>query len=233
MVLGFLGGWALYAKRVEAEGGNRALAEQVTFWAAIGGFLGARVLYVLSNMSEFGADPLAALFSTAGFIFYGGFLGGALGVILTLRRAQVSVAHHADLIAPSLSLAYAIGRIGCQLAGDGDYGIQSMLPWAVSYALGVVPTEPGVRVHPTPVYETIGALVITWLLVKYSGNLLRRGRGALFAIYLILSAVARFSVEFLRIEPEIFYGLTQAQLFAIFIFGFGLFLWRRAVPREI
>ena len=231
MVCTFLGGWRLLFLHLQAAGENPELAERMILHGAVGGIVGARLNYLLSFPQEFLDHPVQALFSGAGFIFYGGFLGGALAVCWLLHREKKPLLHFADLVCPTLALGYAIGRIGCHLSGDGDYGIASDLPWAVSYALGVVPTDPGVRVHPTPVYETIAAFAITWLL----SSLLRRKSlpkpGQLFGLYFLLSATSRFLVEIIRIEPVVYAGLTQAQLMSIVMFAAGV-LMILAAPRR-
>jgi phosphatidylglycerol:prolipoprotein diacylglycerol transferase len=133
----------------------------------------------------------------------------------------------ANLAAPALALGYAIGRIGCQLAGDGDYGQRSDLPWAMSYPDGTVPTTHAVQ--PTPLYETAAMLVVFWLLWRMRGRLARPW--ALFGLYCILAGVERFLIEFIRRNPEEAGGLTTAQLLSIplVIVGVAL-LFRRAQP---
>ncbi len=229
MVLAFMGAWYLLVQNLERKDLPRELAERMIFWAAVGGIVGARVFYVLSFPSQFLADPISAVFSGAGFVFYGGLFGGAFAVWLLLKMEKLPFLPMSDLVAPSLALGYAIGRVGCQLSGDGDYGSESSLPWAMSYALGVVPTPPGVTVHPAPVYETFAALAITAILL----SLLRRGKfvggGALFGLYLALSSVSRFLVETIRIEPVVWGNLTQAQVESggLFVMGVLLFLLRK------
>ena len=229
MVLCFLAGWKrLYLSLAEA-GEDPALAERMITWAAIGGILGARLFYVLSFPEELIHNPLRAIFSGAGFVFYGGFLGGAFAVWLLLRRVGRPFWHFSDLTAPTLALGYAVGRVGCQLSGDGDYGIPSTVPWAMSYSLGIVPTPAGVLVHPTPVYETFMALVITYVLLMPAIKKLLGLPGQRFGLYLILSAIARFVVEELRIEPRVWGSLTQAQVtgLVLALCGIILIIWPR------
>ena len=97
------------------------------------------------------------MFSGSGLVWYGGAIGGAIGVLLWMRwRDAMLELRMFDMCATALALGYAIGRIGCQVSGDGDYGIRSSLPWAMGYPHGTVPTPPGVTVQPTPIYETRG-----------------------------------------------------------------------------
>jgi phosphatidylglycerol---prolipoprotein diacylglyceryl transferase len=225
MVLAFLAAWKrLYLSLVES-GEDPNLAEPMITWAALGGILGARVLYLASFPKEFMDDPVAAIFGGAGFVFYGGFIGGALAVWIFLKKHKKSFLFYADITAPTLALGYAIGRLGCQLSGDGDYGSATNLPWAMSYSLGVIPTPPGVLVHPAPVYESILACVILFVLLKLAKiDFFQKVAGRVFGLYLILASISRFSIEFVRIEPKVFFMLTQAQVTAILISCAGLVL---------
>ena len=119
-----------------------------------------------------------------------------------------------DVAAVPLAAGYAIGRIGCQLAGDGDYGIPWDGPWAMAYPNGTVPTTE--EVHPTPVYETITMLLVAALLWRWRH---RWRPGTLFALYLILAGAERFLVEFVRRNDDVLLGLTQPQLFSIVMIG--------------
>ena len=103
-----------------------------------------------------------------------------------------------------LAAGYAIGRIGCQLAGDGDYGIPWDGPWAMAYPDGTVPTTE--EVHPTPVYETIAMGIVALLLWRWRH---RWRAGTLFGLWLVLAGAERFLVEFVRRNDDVFLGLTQ------------------------
>ncbi len=163
--------------------------------AAVGGVVGARVYWFFEHVGD---ASLTDSFSGAGFTWYGGVLGAA---------------------APALALGYGIGRIACQLAGDGTYGVASDLPWAMSYPHGEVPTTE--RVHPTPVYETLASLVIFALLWRLRSRMppLR-----LFGLYLVLAGGERLLVEFIRRNEEVVFGLTQPQLFALAMLAAGAML---------
>ncbi len=232
MVLAFLAAWKSLSLCLEADGEDPAIAERMVTWAAIGGIVGARLCYILSFPQGIFNDPLRTIFGGAGFVFYGGFIGGAFAVWWLLHRAKKDFFHYADLTAPSLAIGYAVGRIGCQISGDGDYGIASDLPWAMSYAHGVLPTPPGVLVHPTPVYETFMALAIAALVMHKPFRRRFSGKGQIFGIYLLLSAIARFSVEFIRIEPQVASMFTQAQVIAMGIATVGLFLFFRTAKED-
>ena len=109
------------------------------------------------------------MFSGEGLVWYGGAIGGAVAVLLWARYRDFLGLALLDLCAPALALGYAIGRIGCQLSGDGDYGVASDLPWAMAYPDGTVPTTE--EVHPTPVYETLAMGLIAWVLWRTAGPL--------------------------------------------------------------
>ncbi|MCB0345437.1 MAG: prolipoprotein diacylglyceryl transferase, partial [Bdellovibrionales bacterium] len=198
LVLALLAGWARLVLDLKWAGEDSEQAERIVFWAGVGGVLGARLAFIASFPQQLLSDPVGAVFGGAGFVYYGGLLGGTLAVMYLIKRNGASVWKYSDLVTPTLAIGYAVGRIGCQLSGDGDYGIASELPWAVSFAHGVVPTAPGVRVHPTPVYETLAALLIAFILA----HLIRSRRfsvaGQVMGVYLILTSLERFLVEFVR-----------------------------------
>lgn len=229
MVMCFLSAWRRYSLSL-ADGGERPeLAESVITWAAVGGIVGARIGYLISFESSFLSDPLGTFFSSAGFVFHWGFIGGFLAVWILLRREGVDFLRYADLAGPALLIGYAVGRIGCQLSGDGDYGRITDLPWGMSYPKGVVPTRIDIRVHPAPIYETLLALFSAWLILSDWVEQRLTGVGQRFGLYLALAGAARFFVEFVRIEPVIWGGLTQAQLVGIglIVAGLGLIVLRR------
>ncbi len=133
-----------------------------------------------------------------------------------------------DMCAVALALGYAIGRIGCQVSGDGDYGIRSSLPWAMGYPHGTVPTPPGVTVQPTPIYETLTMGLVAYLLWRLRD---RVRPGVIFALYLVLSGLERFLVEFVRRNREVFIGLTAAQLESLGLFVIGI-VWLSFMARS-
>jgi phosphatidylglycerol---prolipoprotein diacylglyceryl transferase len=201
-------------------------AYEATFAALIGGLIGARLDFIIQNWSDVHGELLKNVFSGSGLIWFGGFVGGALGVCLWAWRRNYLGLELLDLGAVPLSVGYAVGRIGCQLSGDGDYGIHTSLPWGMSYPDGTVPTTD--TVHPTPVYEsvTMGLVaVVLWQLRD------RVRPGALFALYLVLAGTERLLVEFIRRNEEIVAGLTQAQLISIaMIAAGGVWLFRMRRP---
>lgn len=178
--------------------------------AVVAGIIGAKLWHVIDTPEEFQTDGWRALISTGGFAWFGGLIGGILALIIQGRNAGLSALRMLDLASPAAAVGYAVGRIGCLTSGDGDYGIPSKLPWAMGFPNGIDPTPPGVRVHPTPLYECIvGLLIAYWLWKRASKHL---PVGEIVGEYLLLTGLARFLVEFIRRNPHILFGLSNAQL---------------------
>jgi phosphatidylglycerol:prolipoprotein diacylglycerol transferase len=149
-------------------------------------------------------------------VWYGGAIGGAIGVTLWAWRRGMLSAALLDLCAAPLALGYAIGRIGCQVSGDGDYGKAWEGPWAMAYPDGTEPTD--TPVHPTPIYETLAMGMVAYLLWRLRD---RYQAGVLFSIYLVLAGAERFLIEFIRRNDDVFLGLTQAQLVSLGMIAAG------------
>jgi len=180
--------------------------------AGITGIVGARLYHVLETPSEFFANPWPQLFSRFGFAWFGGLMGGFIALILLARENKIPVLEFLDSCAPAACVGYAIGRIGCLLSGDGDYGIPTSLPWGMSFPNGVVPTRE--RVHPTPIYEFLAWMLIALILWKLGSGAIEKGEptgGRIFCYYLLLTGIVRFLVELIRINPRSFLGMSNAQ----------------------
>ena len=216
---------ALIARRLREIGRPVDWSYEILFAALIGGLVGARGYYLLQNHSQL---SLGDVFGGSGLIWYGGLLGGTVTVLVWARRRDFLSLQLLDLAAPGLALGYAIGRIGCQVSGDGDYGKPSDLPWAMGYPKGTVPTDPGVTVHPTPIYETVTMGLVALLLWQLRD---RVRPGILFALYLVLAGVERFLVEFIRRNEDVALGLTAAQLESLVMFVVGS-VWLAIVARR-
>jgi phosphatidylglycerol:prolipoprotein diacylglycerol transferase len=211
--LAFLAAGLLIARRLKEWGRPVDWAYELVFAALIGGIVGARVYFLIEHAGEVDAGDI---FSGSGLVWYGGAIGGAAGAALwAYWRGMLGLAL-LDLCAPALALGYAVGRIGCQVSGDGDYGEAWDGPWAMSYPDGTVPTTD--QVHPTPVYETLAMGGVAWLLWSWRD---RFRPGILFAIYLVLSGMERFLVEFIRRNDEVLAGLTAAQLQSLALIAVG------------
>jgi phosphatidylglycerol:prolipoprotein diacylglycerol transferase len=225
--LGFVAAGALVARRLRELDLPRDWAYELIFAALIGGLVGSRVDYLIENWDKVSGDVLGNVFSGSGLVWLGGVIGGALGVVIwAWRRRWLSLAL-LDTTAPGLALGYAIGRIGCQLSGDGDYGTHTDLPWGMSYPHGTVPTTD--TVHPTPVYETLTMGLVALVLWQLRDRL---RPGLVFALWLVLSGLERLLVEFIRRNDPVALGLTVPQLFSIaMIAAGGIWLARARTPR--
>jgi phosphatidylglycerol:prolipoprotein diacylglycerol transferase len=184
-------------------------AYEIVVVAVIGGLIGARAYYLIQNHGSLSGSLLGNVFGGAGLVWYGGLLGGTIAVLLWARWRGFLKLELLDIAAVGLPLGYAIGRIGCQVSGDGDYGTPSHLPWAMGYSHGTTATPPGVTVQPTPIYETLSMGLVAFLLWQWRD---RFRPGVLFAMYLVFAGLERFIVEFWRRNNEVLAGLTAAQL---------------------
>jgi len=226
--VGFLAAGLLAGRRLRELGKPPDWAYEMIFAALIGGLVGSRVDYLFQNWEEVSDDVLGNIFSGAGLVWFGGLVGGALGVVLWARWRGWLEWRMFDTASVPLALGYAIGRVGCQLSGDGDYGIASDVPWAMAYPDGTVPTTE--EVHPTPVYETVsmglGALVLWRLRDRFPA-------GVLFGLYLLLAGGERFLVEIVRRNDSVVAGLTQPQLISLVLMSLGsaIVVVRRGAPR--
>ena len=206
------------------------------------GLVGARLYSVLENPRELIANP-AVLISRYGFTWSGSILTTLVAMVLLARHFDIPALEFMDLCAPPAALGYAIGRIGCLLSGDGDYGVPTNLPWGMSFPNGIVPTTetcvqwgaaPDCRVHPTPIYEFLVGVIIAAYLWRMATKAANGGgsHGEIISSYLIWTGIARFLVEFIRINPRVFHGLTNAQIVSLLsmVLGFTLLWWIKTKP---
>src|SRR5882724_4068543 len=200
--------------------------------AGLAGLVGAKLYHALQDPPTWKAE----LFSRYGFAWFGGFVGGFVALLFLARRLGIPALEFMDLCSPAAAVGYAIGRIGCLLSGDGDYGVPTTLPWGMSFPNGVVPTTE--RVHPTPLYEFFIWLVIGAILWRLGKRALTGAgpKGEVFCAYLILTGIARFLIEFIRINPRSFFGLSNAQAASVVSILIGvILLWgirSGAVPKS-
>ena len=225
--VGFVAAGAVLARRLRELDLPPDWAYEMIFAALLGGLVGARLNYLFQNWDKVSNDLLGNLFSGSGLVWLGGVIGGAIGVLLWAWRKHWLGLTLLDTASVPLALGYAIGRIGCQLSGDGDYGKHTDLPWGMSYPHGTVPTTD--TVHPTPVYETLAMGLVALLLWQLRDRL---RPGLLFALWLVLSGLERLLVEFIRRNEPVALGLTTPQLISIgmMIVG-GVWLARARAPR--
>jgi phosphatidylglycerol---prolipoprotein diacylglyceryl transferase len=198
-------------------------AISVVAFVTVIGVIGAKLWHVFEDPSALFQDPVGMLFDRAGFAWYGGLIAGILTLMWQGRAAKTGALGMLDLAAPAAAVGYGVGRIGCLTSGDGDYGIPTSLPWGMSFPHGLVPTTQ--HVHPTPIYELIAALIIAFILWQRG----KRPAGEITGDYLVLSGLARFLVEFIRINPRIYFGMSNAQVASIgsMIVGIAMIVWAR------
>lgn len=198
-----------------------------------GGFLGSRVFHILENIDTFARDPWGMIFTTGGFTFYGGLIVAGALIAWWVRRNNLHVRVVADSIAPSLMLGYGIGRIGCHLAGDGDWGITSNLAgkpgflpdwlWAETYPNNILGRTLDAPVYPTPIYEFVAAVFIFAVLWKVRKHPFVQGW--LFSLYLALSGLERFLIEKIRVNNEfslLGINVTQAEIISTLLILLGV-----------
>ena len=232
----------------------------IVLQAALWGFLGAKIFHNLENLDDFAKDPIAALISFSGLTFYGGLILATVAIIIYIRRFKIRVIHFADAMAPTMLFAYAAGRIGCHMSGDGDWGIPNFNPkpftwlpdwmWAYTYPHNVVnegvsiPNCVGqycnqlpLPVYPTTFYEVIGTFIlfgILWMLRKKITQ-----PGILTGIYLIFAGSERFLIEKIRVNNRIHslpFEPTQAELISTILILCGivfLFYSKKWFPKSI
>jgi phosphatidylglycerol:prolipoprotein diacylglycerol transferase len=173
--------------------------------------IGAKMFHIFENFSEFLSAPSAMIFSGAGLSVYGGFVLSFLAAMIVIKKNNEGILRIFDATSPSMALGYAIGRLGCHASGDGCYGIPTDSFIGMAYPNGIVPIT--VNVFPTPLFESFASLVFFLILMRLRKNEMKTGM--LFFIYLIMNGFARFSIEFIRLNPVTSIGLTQAQIVAI------------------
>jgi phosphatidylglycerol---prolipoprotein diacylglyceryl transferase len=256
-----LGAWVL-GKELKRKGLDPDLAGSVMMLAVVFGIVGAKLLFLVEEWNSFMRDPAGMAFSPGGLTWYGGLLLAIIAVQIFIRRKKVPALKVWDAIGLGLMLAYGVGRVGCHLSGDGDYGYPTTLPWGTIYAQGtakpslmlesyfdrhpddrarwqydslrVIPAgvdrlghrysrfDEVTPLHPTPIYELLlgiaGFSILWWLRKRVTPD------GALFALYLILASLFRFSVEYLRLNPRLTFGLSEAQILALVLAAVGLIL---------
>src|ERR1700752_5382342 len=216
LALAFRAAAARVARRLGELGKPTDWAYEVILAALAGGIIGARLDFVVENSSSVKDALFGNIFSGSGLVWYGGAIGGAIGGTLWAWRRGMLSAALLDLCAAPLALRYAIGRIGCQVSGDGYYGKAWDGPWAMAYPDGTEPTD--TPVHPTPIYETLAMGMVAYLLWRLRE---RCQAGVLFSIYLVLAGAERFLIEFIRRNDAVFLGLTQAKLISLGMIAAG------------
>jgi phosphatidylglycerol:prolipoprotein diacylglycerol transferase len=231
--------WALHANfqrwKIDAD------AISIVAVATVAGVIGAKLWHVLEDPQTLIHSPASVIFDRSGFAWFGGLALGIAALLWQGRTYKIGKMRMLDLCTVSAAIGYGVGRLGCLTSGDGDYGIPTKLPWGMAFPHGLVPTTgpmgtcaewgwpSSCRVHPTPIYELIAGLVIAWILWKRGGPERPKPVGQLTGEYLFLSGLARFLVEFIRINPRLYWGMSNAQVASIgsMVVGVGLIVWAR------
>lgn len=257
MAVGFLTALWLLTRELRRRNIDVKVAETTVFLGIIGGVVGAKLAYVLTEADQFRWQDL---FSGSGLTWHGGLILAAVFIIVYFASRRLPMPVMLDAVAPMLASGYAFGRIGCQLAGDGDVGIPCTPgtladKLCMTYPQGIVPSSCTVGdrfyevcpanaidptwlpVHPTPIYESLTNFALFGVL--WSLRRTFRRPGYLFAIYLVAAGLLRFGVEFIRVDegrPDRFLGLRDAQLIALaeVLLGFAVAAWARirTVPQN-
>lgn len=230
MWLAFVAGYFVLQADLKRRG-LKADANTMVLMLAVAGLVGAKLWHVLESPRELMAEPLTLLFSRTGFAWYGGFLAGTAMFWYFARKYKIALPTLMDAAAPAAALGYAVGRIGCLLSGDGDYGQPTSLPWGMSFPHGLVPTTE--RVHPTPIYEFLAGVTIFYYLWRLGAKAVRGPRppGQVTAELFILMGAERFLVEFVRINPPVVFGLSNAQLASVAAMVGGV-VWLLRLKKE-
>lgn len=229
LALAFITGMLMLRRELVRKKLEPQVADSIILAGAVGGIVGAKLYSAMQD----GAIEIAELFSTSGLVWYGGLIGGTAAALFTIYKSPNPILPTLDAIGPLLLLGYGIGRVGCFLSGDGDYGQASDLPWAMAFPNGTVPTE--VPVHPTPIYETVMSCIgfgLLWRIRKQQ----ERIPGRMFGVSLSLAGLERFLAEFWRLNPRGLFGLTTAQFTSILMVAIGgvVIYWAtyRPMPAE-
>ncbi len=222
--LGFVVAFFVVRAGLERRGYDGRLAYDVTLWAYVGGWVGARLFVIPTGWEYFVESPILFLLSGSGWVWYGGVIGGAIAVVWWARRHDLPVLAIGDIAVPALAVGLGMGRVGCHLSGDGDYGVPTDLPWGMAFPNGVVPTD--VPVHPVPVYEMITCFALAAYLWRIAPT--SRPLGTQLGIYLIVTGIVRFLLEFLRRNPAWLIGLTTAQWMSVGSVAIGWYFLRNA-----
>ena|SRR2546423_959129 len=239
VLMAFVIGQIIAQRELARRGHDPEPMGDIVFAAVIGGLLGGKLYYAITM------HDITAVVSRAGFVFWGGLMGGIIACYIVIRRKHLSFPRISDVCAPALAAAYSIGRTGCWAVGD-DYGRPWNGPWAVSFPHGAppstvgnmtelfhIPAPPGalpnqvLSVHPTQLYETALGFVMFLILWRYRDH--KHAEGWLFGLYCVLAGIERFIIEIVRAKDDRFLlgTFTMAQVIAVF-FAIGGAIWMYA-----
>jgi len=228
------------------------LMGNILLWAAVGGFAGAKIFNALENWKDFIDHPINELIGFSGLTFYGGLICGGAAVLYYANKHGIKPLTMLDIGGPGMMLSYGIGRIGCQMSGDGDWGIPNLHPkphalswmpnwmWSFKFPhnvsnLDVNNVIPGctdkfcheliLPVYPTSFYESVICILLFFVLWQLRHK--TKIPGVLFGIYLILAGIERFFIELIRVNTKYYigsFGFTQAEMISVFLVIGGIVL---------
>lgn len=214
IALGILAAFWFAGREAQRRGMDAETISTLGLWGILGGIIGARFFHLIDNWPTYAANP-GAIFAiqNGGLAIWGGIVGGAIAGGLYARLRGLPLGIMADIAAPALILGQAIGRIGCLVNGD-SLGPPTNLPWGFVYTnpMAMAP-QLGVAFQPTPLYEMLWDILILTVLWKVRDRF--RVPGQLFLLYVMLFAVDKFSLTFLRQEVVLAFGLQEAQLVSL------------------
>lgn len=220
MGLAFVCAWKVLETNLRYRNLSDRLAEPVVLALALAGIAGSKMYHALETPSQLLAHPLSSLFGLNGYAWIGGVLSGITTLWFLAKHFSIPVLVLMDMVSPCAALGYSIGRLGCLLAGDGDYGVATSLAWGMRFPDGLVPTVE--YVHPAPAYECVVGLLVFYYLWRVARTELPPGN--ILARYLVLTGAARFLVEFIRVNPKAILGLSNAQIVSLLCVAGGLVL---------
>jgi phosphatidylglycerol:prolipoprotein diacylglycerol transferase len=239
LALGLAAGIAVLCAELRRKGLAPACGVWVALIAIPAGVVGSRLLFLVEERARFLVDPVGMTVASGGLSFYGGFLLATVAVYPYLKAKGIGFLTFSDAAAPGALLGRGIGRLGCHLSGDGDYGLPTALPWGTDYSSGVYPPSkalarlpdlarefPGgvapddLPMHPTGVYEFVLATLVFVVVWRYR----TRGRpdGGIFLLCLVGIGAIRFGLEFIALAPVVALGLTEAQLISLGLIAIGV-----------
>lgn len=216
--IGFYGAFMLLERELKLNSMNPELAYRILLGAIPSGIIGSKLFHIFEHMDQFLISPMEMIFSGAGLSAYGGFILAFIVSFIIIKYSKENVLKVFDLAAVPMAFGYAMGRFGCHVAGDGDYGVITTTFWGTAYPNGIVPTT--AEVFPTPLFEVFFSFLVLAFLLHMRKRIAPDGR--IFFIYLILSGIPRFLVEFIRLNPKAALNMTQAQIISILFILTGI-----------
>ena len=226
--LGFVAAYWIFRANLIRHGIRKEIAGLIMVAAGLSGIAGAKIYFLFETAHPLRNGLINALMEPSGISWLGGFVTALSVVCLLAIHYKITVLTMLDLSAPAGAIAFGFGRLGCLMSGDGDYGVPTSLPWGMSFPHGIVPTL--LRVHPTPIYEAIFSFGLCWLSWRLGSR--ERSPGLIAALYLVLSGIGRFAVEFIKLNPTVFLGLTNPQIVSIGCVAVGGALLWYSIRRE-